>query len=57
MKDNREIIRGVRIGGVVYDSGKEDELAEALDKSQLQALLEKGAITGDWAPVKTTKGK
>ena len=47
-KDNRKIHSGIRHQGTVYSSGMEDELAEAMNKKQLAAMAEKGAISGDW---------
>ena len=65
MKDNREIIHGIRMlkpkegGGripqsVTYVSGMEDELAAAFTDKELKAMFERGDITGNW---KSTKGK
>lgn len=63
-KDNREIVHGIRAlkpreGGrlpqsITYSSGMEDELAAAYSQAELNAMLERGDITGNW---KSTKGK
>lgn len=63
-KDNREIIHGIRAmkpreGGripqsITYASGMEDELAAAYTQAELNAMIERGDITGNW---KSTKGK
>lgn len=63
-KDNREIVHGIRTmkpreGGrlpqsITYSSGMEDELAAAYTQKELDAMKERGDITGDW---KSTKGK
>lgn len=47
-KDNRKIHSGVRHNGTVYKDGMEDELADALTQKQLNALAERGAISGNW---------
>ena len=63
-KDNREIIHGIRAlkpteghrvaQSITYASGMEDELAAAYTQKELDAMKERGDITGDW---KSTKGK
>lgn len=64
-KDNREIVHGIRVmvqpasGGRVAQSktlvpGMEDELAATHTQAQLDAMKERGDITGNW---KSTKGK
>lgn len=64
-KDNREIIHGIRAlkpkeegrriaQSVTYASGMEDELAAAYTQAELDAMKERGDITGNW---KSTKGK
>jgi hypothetical protein len=63
-KDNREIIHGIRVmvpreGGRLpqsrtFASGMEDELAAAYTQKELDAMKERGDITGNW---KSTKGK
>jgi len=64
-KDNREIIRGIRSMTVKGEAGKlaqsrtyvpgmEDELAAAYLQKELDAMKERGDITGNW---KSTKGK
>lgn len=47
-KDNRKIHNGVRHNGTTYTDGMEDELAEAVSSEQLERLVEKGAISGNW---------
>lgn len=64
-KDNREIIHGIRAlvtkgeGGRTaqshtYASGQEDELAAAYTQAELNQMVKRGDITGNW---KSTKGK
>jgi len=63
-KDNREIIHGISVmieregkklpKMEVFASGKEDELAAAFTQKELDAMKERGDITGNW---KSTKGK
>lgn len=64
-KDNREIIHGIRVMLPVAEgkklpqsktlsSGMEDELAAAFTQRELDAMLKRGDITGNW---KSTKGK
>lgn len=63
-KDNREIIHGIRAlipqagrktaQSQTFSSGMEDELAAAYSQKELDAMKERGDITGNW---KSTKGK
>lgn len=63
-KDNREIIHGIRAmkardghrlpQSITYASGMEDELAANYTQAELNAMKERGDITGDW---KSTKGR
>jgi len=64
-KDNREIVHGIRTllpmqegkkiaQSRTFSSGMEDELAAAFTQKELDAMKERGDITGDW---KSTKGK
>lgn len=64
-KDNREILHGIRAlkapdgsrrtaQSVTYSSGMEDELAANFSQAELNAMKERGDITGNW---KSTKGK
>lgn len=63
-KDNREIVHGIRAmkpreGGrlpqsITYASGMEDELAANFSQAELNEMLKRGDITGNW---KSTKGK
>lgn len=63
-KDNREIVHGIRASvpseghrtpqSMTYVSGMEDELAAAYTQKELDAMKERGDITGNW---KSTKGK
>lgn len=64
-KDNREIIHGIRVmlpstegrrlpQSKTLSSGMEDELAVAFTQAELNKMLERGDITGNW---KSTKGK
>ena len=64
-KDNREIVHGIRVltakseGGRLPQAktlvpGMEDELAAAFTQPELNAMIERGDITGNW---KSTKGK
>ena len=62
-KDNREIIHGISIMQAregkklpkmkVLASGMEDELAAAFSQQELDAMKERGDITGTW---KSTQG-
>jgi hypothetical protein len=47
-KDNRKIHSGVRHKGTTYTDGMEDELAAAVSGKQLERLIERGAISGNW---------
>jgi hypothetical protein len=59
-RDNRRIVRGVRIGAqydennkvtadpVVYTEGQEDELAADLPKERIAQLVQDGSLEGDW---------
>ena len=57
-KDDRRIVRGVRVlaaakgkgnaKSLTYASGMEDELAAAFTQEQLDAMKERGDITGNW---------
>jgi len=64
-KDDRQIIHGIRTmlplaegkkiaQSRTYSSGMEDELANAFTQKELDAMKERGDITGNW---KSTKGK
>jgi hypothetical protein len=64
-KDDREIIHGIRTmlppqeghrvaQSQTFASGMEDELAAAFTQAELNKMLERGDITGNW---KSTKGK
>lgn len=64
-KDDREIIHGIRVmlpvqpgkklpQSKTLSSGMEDELAGAFTQAELNAMKERGDITGTW---KSTKGK
>lgn len=63
-KDNREIVHGIRVikaknpkgnaQSLTYSSGMEDELAANFSQAELDAMKERGDITGNW---KSTKGK
>lgn len=64
-KDDREIIRGIRMmmpaqegrrtpQSQTLSSGMEDELASKFTQKELDAMKERGDITGTW---KSTKGK
>jgi hypothetical protein len=65
MKDNREIVHGIRVmvaapegrktpQSKTFSSGMEDELAAEFTDAQLKAMMQRGDITGNW---KSTKGK
>ena len=67
-KDNRTIIHGIRAlktpaegrrvaQSITYASGMEDELAAAFSQAQLNAMKERGDITGDWKSMQTTTKK
>jgi len=64
-KDDREIVHGIRVmvpseegrrlpQSRTFTTDMEDELAAAFDQKQLDAMKERGDITGNW---KSTKGK
>ena len=52
MKDNRQIIRGVRIGNQVFSDGLEDELCAVIDDAELAQLKEQKVLSGDWKSTK-----
>lgn len=54
-KDNRLILSGIRVGDTVYVEGQEDELSAALSQEQLDRLMDKGALGGDWKAGKAAK--
>ncbi len=54
-KDNRTILNGVRVGAKVFTDGMEDELAAALDQKQLDRLIDKGHIAGDFKTMAVKK--
>lgn len=51
-KDNRIILQGVRVVGVVYTDGMEDELGAVLDQKQIERLSKKGQISGSFKSTK-----
>jgi hypothetical protein len=60
-KDNREIVHGIRVlvekntknaQSVTFKSGMEDELAAAFTQKQLDAMKQRGDITGNWKSIK-----
>lgn len=51
-KDTRQIVRGVRVDGVVYKDGQEDELQAALKPERVSELVDNGTLEGDWAKPK-----
>jgi hypothetical protein len=62
-KDNRQIVHGVRVlvpraegkkiaQSQTFASGMEDELAAAFTQKELNAMLERGDITGNWKSTK-----
>lgn len=63
-KDNREIIHGIRAmkareghrnpQSITYASGMEDELAAAYSQVELNEMIKRGDITGNW---KSTQSK
>lgn len=63
-KDNREIIHGIRVlvenlnrktaSSKTFASGMEDELAAHFSQPELNAMVERGDLSGNW---KSTKGK
>ena len=63
-KDNREIVHGIRAmkardghripQSITYASGMEDELAANFSQAELNEMIKRGDITGNW---KSTKGK
>lgn len=66
MKDNREIIHGIRVmlpsaegrrtpQSKTLVSGMEDELAAAFTQKELNAMKERGDITGTWKSTKNAK--
>jgi len=65
MKDNRKIVHGIRVmlpaaegkklpQSQTLSDGMEDELANAFTQKELDAMIARGDITGNW---KSTKGK
>jgi hypothetical protein len=66
-KDNREIIHGIRAmipsaegrrlpQSHTFASGMEDELAAAFSQAELDAMKERGDITGNWKSTKKAEG-
>ena len=63
-KDDREIIHGIRVmrakeghripQSMTFSADMQDELAAAFTQAELDAMKERGDITGNW---KSTKGK
>ncbi len=64
-KDNRQIVHGIRVmvpseegrrlpQSKTFTTDMEDELAAAFTQKELDAMKERGDITGNW---KSTKGK
>jgi len=64
-KDDREIVHGIRVMAApvegrrtpqskIYATGMEDELAAAFTQKELDAMVKRGDLTGNW---KSTKGK
>lgn len=63
-KDNRVIVRGIRAlkpreghriaQSITYAEGMEDELAANFNQKELDAMKERGDITGNW---KSTQGQ
>jgi len=62
-KDNREIVRGIRVllpasedrklpKSQTFSSGMEDELAAAFSQTKLNEMLKRGDITGNWKSTK-----
>jgi hypothetical protein len=63
-KDNREIVRGIRVlvprdeksgklpKSQTFSSGMEDELAAAFSQAKLNEMLKRGDITGNWKSTK-----
>lgn len=50
-KDNRNILSAVRFKGTVYKPGMEDELSAAMNQGQLDRLMDRGALGGDFVAV------
>src|SRR5690606_28818763 len=48
----RTIIGGIRVNHRTYKAGDEDALVAVLDPSQVERLLDCGALAGDWGQVK-----
>jgi hypothetical protein len=65
-KDNREIVHGIRVTAPIegrrlpqsktFASGMEDELAAQFTQPELDAMKERGDITGNWKSLKKTEG-
>jgi hypothetical protein len=60
-KDNREIVHGIRMmvsstgktaKSKTFSSGMEDELAAVLTQTQLNAMVKRGDLTGNWKSTK-----
>lgn len=47
-RDNRNVVRGVRIGGKVFENDHADEIATALSQDDLDRLVADGTLEGDW---------
>jgi hypothetical protein len=57
-KDNRTIHSAIRAAdGTVYAEGMEDELAGAYSQTELEALVESGALSGEWSSTRKAEPK
>lgn len=57
MRDNRQIVMGIRHDHTTYTEGQEDELEKVLTQQQIAALVRKGSLSGDWSKAETQKAK
>lgn len=47
-RDNRNVVRGVRVGNQVFENDHADEIAAALSQNDLDRLVKDGTLEGDW---------
>jgi len=46
----RKILRGVRLGDMLYTAGQEEALYRDADALTLTRLVNRGSVVGDWLP-------
>lgn len=53
----RRITRGIAVGTRTYRPGEEDALASALGETNVDRLVEKGYLVGDWSGGRSESGE